>query len=144
MIGDLRWIFKKIKNKFPKNECTKVFKPYVFKHQEINTNSSLKKCVLTINKDGFGVDDEVFFHFKDILNIELIKTIIKISNKGWVVQITLNNSNILCFSFGQPELLSRLYSTNLSNSYDLFLLLSEKWNEARSGDTGVGGDMGDG
>ncbi len=138
MIGDLRWFYKKFHEKYrEKHPYKKRFMPYIFKYEEINTLSDLKTCELIVTDDRFIIDDETVVLFKDIFNIERIDTILRVSNKGRVVKITLKDDTIFCFSFGRPTAFSKLGSTTLIYSDFLFCLFCEKWELSKRGKKGT-------
>ncbi len=129
MIGDLRYFLKKLKK--PNKEFKRTEHLLCFDFDQINTVSPMKKCKLTIVNDGFWLDEEKFFCFTDIANIENVDTKTRDSNKGSVIKITFFDRSTLCLSMGSYPSRPATLIALVGSTGELYCVLKDKWEESK-------------
>ncbi len=133
VLGDSMYNIMVYLKYFKKNKTKpfkKTFKVFRFAYEQINTFSDMEKCNLDITDDELIFRESDIYNMKDIANIELVDTILKESNKGIVIKLTLYNQMIICLSLGYPSFFTIEAFTRSSNTLVLYNLIHDKWEQA--------------
>lgn len=86
----------------------------------------MTKSKLSITDKDITINNDVKYSFKDVINIEMIDTVVYTSNKGLVIKIFFSNGFVFCFSLGGYHFLPGQFAT-IATTNEIYDLLKEKW-----------------